>query len=312
VQSGQIALQDFSNLELESAFSEIVSLRSTHDDTSAKPCDNCTRIMINYANMWLFHSRLASLLDGVRLKLRELKARSTLLGVCTTCHLFRSDLEASTIEIKNLKHKIDHSSHYSVLFPPCDTCGSLKVKLFHAIKENIELHQKIAYLTACLQKTALSEKMIENDLSKIEESATKSTNKLGVSFERCENKGESSAPKFVPSFNYHKEEQALKPTKTNYTSNPKSSFNPKREVRKETPSREMKSLFACFVAVQDTWMSFASGARGLRSGALIMPETHIVMSFLIFHLTLPLVFCLALLLVFCLSSLMNLTIAHMV
>jgi hypothetical protein len=39
---------------------------------------------------------------------------------------------------------------------------------------------------------------------------------LGIGFERCENKGEKSAPKFVPSSNYHKEEKALKPIKTHY------------------------------------------------------------------------------------------------
>jgi len=43
-----------------------------------------------------------------------------------------------------------------------------------------------------------------------------------------------------------------------------------------------------------------------------MPETHIVMSFLIFHLTLSLALCLALLLVLCLVSLMDLAVAHMV
>jgi hypothetical protein len=59
-------------------------------------------------------------------------------------------------------------------------------------------------------------------------------------------------------------------------------------------------------------MSFASGARGLRGSALIMPETHIVMSFLIFCLSLSLALCLALLLMFCLSSVMDPTIAHMV
>jgi hypothetical protein len=59
-------------------------------------------------------------------------------------------------------------------------------------------------------------------------------------------------------------------------------------------------------------MRFASGARELRGGTLIMPETHIVMSFLIFHLTLSLGLCLALLLVLFLSSLMDLTITHMV
>jgi hypothetical protein len=44
------------NLELESAFSEIASLRSAHDDMSAKPYDNCTMIMVNYADLWLLHS----------------------------------------------------------------------------------------------------------------------------------------------------------------------------------------------------------------------------------------------------------------
>jgi hypothetical protein len=47
------------NLELESSFSEIASLRSVHDDMSAKPCDNCTMIMDNYADLWLVHSRVA-------------------------------------------------------------------------------------------------------------------------------------------------------------------------------------------------------------------------------------------------------------
>jgi hypothetical protein len=39
------------NLELESSFSEIASLRSAHDDMSAKPCDRCTMIMVNYADL---------------------------------------------------------------------------------------------------------------------------------------------------------------------------------------------------------------------------------------------------------------------
>jgi hypothetical protein len=57
---------------------------------------------------------------------------------------------------------------------------------------------------------------------------------LGIGFERCEKKGEKSAPKFVSNSNYHKEEESLKPTKIHYPSNPKSSFNQKKEVRKET------------------------------------------------------------------------------
>jgi hypothetical protein len=123
-------------------------------------------------------------------------------------------------------------------------CGSLKGKLFHATKENTELKQEVAYLTTCLEKTKLSEKMIDDDLSRVEESATKSTYKLGVGFERCEDMGEKSDPKFIPSSNYHKEEEALIPTKTHYPPNPKPSFNPKREVRKETPKSREK-VFIC-------------------------------------------------------------------
>jgi hypothetical protein len=79
-------------------------------------------------------------------------------------------------------------------------------------------------------------------------------------------------------------------------------------------------LYAYFVAVLVTWMSFAFSIRELRRGALSMLETHIVMSSLIFRLALILVFRLiltlvlhlTLLLVLCLISLMDLTIAHMI
>jgi hypothetical protein len=91
------------NLELESSFSEIASLRYVHDDMSAKPCDRCTMTMVNYADLWLIHSHVAGLLDGARLELKELKARSTLLGACTSCPMLRSNLEAAAVEIKDLK-----------------------------------------------------------------------------------------------------------------------------------------------------------------------------------------------------------------
>jgi hypothetical protein len=127
------------NLELESDSSEIATLRSMHDDMSVKPCDNCNMIKINYADMWLIHSHVASLLDGARLELRVLKPHSTLLGACTTCSLLTSDLEASVIEIKDLKHKLDHSSHYSVLPTSREACVSPKGKLFYATKESTKL-----------------------------------------------------------------------------------------------------------------------------------------------------------------------------
>ncbi len=120
----------------------------------------------------------------------------------------------------------------------------LKGKLFHATKENTELKQEVAYLTSHLERMVVSEKMIEDNLSWVEESATKSTYKLGVGFERCEDKGEKSALKFIPSSTYHKEEATIKSTKAHYPSNPKPSFNPKREARKETP-KPREEAFVC-------------------------------------------------------------------
>jgi hypothetical protein len=201
---------------------------------SVKPCDNCTMIMVNYVDLWLVHSHVARLLDGAKLELRELKAHSRLLDACTSCPVLRSNLEVFAVQIKDLKHRLDHASHYSVFSPPCELCGSLKGKLFNVTKENTELKQEVAYLTARLEKTVLSENMVEDDLSRVEESATKSTYKLDVGFGRCEDKDEKSAPNFIPSSTYHQEEKTIKSTKAHYPSNPKPSFNPKREVRKET------------------------------------------------------------------------------
>jgi hypothetical protein len=134
---------------------------------SVKSCDNYTMIMVHYVDVWLVHSHIARLLDGARLELRELKARSRLLGACTSCHVLRSDLEASAIEIKDLKHRLDHASCYSFLSPLCELCASLKGKLFHTTKENTEFQQEVAYLAAHLEKTILSEKMVEDDLSRV-------------------------------------------------------------------------------------------------------------------------------------------------
>jgi hypothetical protein len=234
------------NLELKSASSKIASLQSAHDDMSAKPYDNCKMIMVNYADLWLVHSHIASLLDDARLELRELKAHFKLLGTCTSCPLLRSNLEAGTVEIKDLKHKLDHSSSYTVLSPPYEACVSLKDKLFHATKENTKLQQEVAYFTTRLEKTILSEKIIEENLSWVEKSATNSTYRLGVGFERCENKGEKSATKFIPSSTYHKEEATIKSTKAHYPSNPKSSFNPKREASKETPKPREEAFICMF------------------------------------------------------------------
>jgi hypothetical protein len=89
VQPRQVTLQGFHenkklNLKLESSFSEIASLRSMHDDMSTKPCDNYKMIMVTYADLWIVHSQVASLLDGTKLKLREHKALKLHLYVASS------------------------------------------------------------------------------------------------------------------------------------------------------------------------------------------------------------------------------------
>jgi hypothetical protein len=91
------------NLELENSFAKIASLRSMHNDMSAKSCENYNIITVNYANLWIVHTQVASQLQGAKLEFKELKARSLLLGACTSCHMLKSDLETCSIEIKELK-----------------------------------------------------------------------------------------------------------------------------------------------------------------------------------------------------------------
>jgi hypothetical protein len=93
----------------------------------------------------------------------------------------------------------------------------------------------------------LCERMIEEDFSRVRESATKSTYILDVGFERYEDKGEKSALKFIPSSTYHKEKQQS----SSLTTHPTQS-HPSTQIEKQGKnplSRERKLLFTCFVAV---------------------------------------------------------------
>jgi hypothetical protein len=250
------------------------------------------------------HTQIASQLKGAKLELKELNARSLLLGACFECPKLKLELDARSLKVKTHETKLLEKPCVLVTSPPCEVCGTLKGKLFHATKENTELKQEVAYLTSHLERTVVSEKMIDDDLNHVEESATKSTYKLGVSFESCEDKGEKSAPKFVPRSNYHKEEETVKSTKTHYPSNPKPSFNAKREVRKETPKPREEAFTCLFFGRADQLDEFCFCRKRYRRDALIMLETHIIMSLLIFRLVL--------LLVLRLISFIDLTIAHMI
>jgi hypothetical protein len=149
----------------------------------------------------------------------------------------------------------------------------------------------------------VSEKITEENLSRVEESATKSTYKLGVGFERCEDKGEKSAPKFVPSSNYHQEEEALKHIKAHYPSNPKPSFNPKRSVKKNTPKLGEEVYICMFCGHAGHLDEFCFRYKRMEKRHVDYSRNSYHDEFigfcLIFHLVLHLIF------------LMDLSIAHM-
>jgi hypothetical protein len=73
------------------------------------------------------------------LELKELKAHSLLLGACLKCLKLKFELDARSIKVKELETKMLEKPRVSVTSPPCEVCGYLKGKFFHAIKENTEL-----------------------------------------------------------------------------------------------------------------------------------------------------------------------------
>jgi hypothetical protein len=145
--------------------------------------------------------------------------------------------------------------------------------------------------------------MVEDDLSRVEESVTKSTYKLGVGFERCEDKDEKSAPKFIPSSTYHQKEKTIKSIEAHYLSNPKPSFNPKKEVRKETPKSREEAFVCMFCGRAGHLDEFCFRHKRIERRRFDYARNSYRDEFSDF----PLAVSLAL----CLSSLMDLTIAHM-
>jgi hypothetical protein len=147
-------------------------------------------------------------------------------------------------------------------------------------------------LIARLEKTVLSEKMVEDELSQVKESVTTSTYKLGIGFERCE----KNSPKFIPSSTYHREEKTIKSTKAHYPANPKTSFNPKREVRKETRKSREEAFMRMFCGHAGHLDEFCFWRKRIERRHLDYARNSYRDEFSDFHLVLTLMLCLILLL----------------
>jgi hypothetical protein len=66
------------------------------------------------------------------------------------------------------RKKLDSSNKYDYTNPNDYNKGDNKKKNRFGDKKNTELKQEVAYLTTHLEKTKLSEKIIEDDLSRVE------------------------------------------------------------------------------------------------------------------------------------------------
>jgi hypothetical protein len=199
--------------------------------------------MEDLTKLRVVHDQVASRLESTICELNELKARPSLLGACLECPKLKLELDAHSLNVKKLETKLLEKSHVLVSSSPCKGCVPLKCKLVHATNENTMLMQDVAYLTLWLMRTKLSEKIIEENLSRVDECVTRSIHKLGLGYERCEDKGEIST-KFVPSSTYNDEEETLKAKQIPYPPNPKPSFNPKRGVKRES-SKPREEAFIC-------------------------------------------------------------------
>jgi tRNA U54 and U55 pseudouridine synthase Pus10 len=115
------------------------------------------------------HAQVASQLESTICELDELKSGPSLLGACLECPKLKVELDARSFNVKKLETELLEKSHVSVTSSPCEVCVSLKDKLVYATNENTMLMQDVSYLTFRLERTKLSEKMIEEDLSRVDE-----------------------------------------------------------------------------------------------------------------------------------------------
>jgi hypothetical protein len=246
--------------------------------------------MVNYADLCIVDTQLACQLKGAKLELKEVKAHSLQLGACLKCPKLKVELDARSLDVKELETKLLKKPCVSVTSPLVKFVVLLRVS-FCMLKS--KLKQEVAYLSPHLERTKLSKKMIEEDLSQVEESATKSTYK-----------GEKTAPKFVPSSNYHKAEESLKPTKTHYPSNPMPSFNHKRGVNKKSTNPCEKVYICMFCGHTGHLDEFFFRRNRMKKRCVDYARNSYDDEFLDF--------CLSFLLVLCLIFLTDLTITHMV
>jgi hypothetical protein len=96
--------------------------------------------------------KLQSQLMSAKLELKEIKACSLLLGACTSCLMLKSNLEACSIEIKNLKQRLDHSSCYKFFHPLVMFVVLLRVSFSMLPRRTLSQNKKLLICLHVLRK----------------------------------------------------------------------------------------------------------------------------------------------------------------
>jgi hypothetical protein len=99
---------------------------------------------------------------------------------------------------------------------------------------------------------------------------THSIHKLGLGYEKCEDKSEIST-KFVPSSTYEDEEETLKSKQIPYPPNPKPSFNQKID-QKQTTNSSMHNLDGVYTCM---FYGRAGHLDGFSFGRKRMEKRHV-------------------------------------
>jgi hypothetical protein len=73
------------------------------------------------------HTQVASHLKGAKLELKELKARSLLLGACLECPKLETELDASSLKVKELEKNCLGSHVFQSLHPLLKFVGLSRV-----------------------------------------------------------------------------------------------------------------------------------------------------------------------------------------
>jgi hypothetical protein len=174
--------------KLDGSHIDVSPLKSLHNDMSDNDYDFCIVVMDDLSKLRNVHAQVAGQLESTICELDKLKARPSLLGTCLECPKLKLELDACPLNVQKLETELLEKSHVSVTSSPCEICVSLKGKLVLPTNENTMLVQDVAYLTSRLERTKLSEKMSEEDLSWHDECVTRSIHKLGLGYERREDR----------------------------------------------------------------------------------------------------------------------------